>query len=51
MLPNVTLNEVKGLGVVGSMRGMPNPTPRFFVTSFLRMTFEAKPLGKERGSS
>jgi hypothetical protein len=44
---NVTLSEAKGLGVVGFIRVTPILTPRFFVTSLLRMTFDTKLLGGE----
>jgi len=44
---NVTLSEAKGLGVVGVVRKMPSPTPRFFVAQLLRMTFDTKPLAGE----
>ncbi len=47
MLLNVTLSEAKGLGVVKFIRVMPRLTPRFFVASLLRMTFDTKPLGRE----
>ena len=46
---SVTLSEAKGLGVVGFVRAMPGLTPRFFVTSLLRMTFDTKPLPRGRG--
>jgi hypothetical protein len=39
----VTLSAAKGLGAVGLIRATTIPTPRFFVTSLLRMTFDTKP--------
>jgi hypothetical protein len=44
----VTLSEAKGLGEGGYKYIIPILTPRFFVTSFLRMTFDTTPPLTER---
>jgi hypothetical protein len=52
VLINVTLSEAKGLGVVGLRRAIPILTPRFFVASLLRMTFDTKSIkGEENNNS